>query len=80
MYAAAIAVNFTAINPMRALYWSAVLNGVVAAPLMAILMRLSSRPEVMGTLTIPRSLRVLGWLATAAMACSVLGLAVASLT
>jgi Mn2+/Fe2+ NRAMP family transporter len=76
----AVAVNFTTVNPMRALYWSAVLNGVAAAPLMTILMRLSSRPEVMGALAIPRRLRVLGWLATAAMACSVLGLAVAALT
>jgi NRAMP (natural resistance-associated macrophage protein)-like metal ion transporter len=73
----AVAVNFSTINPMRALYWSAVLNGVAAVPLMAVLMRMSSRAEVMGALAIPRSLRVLGWLATAAMACSVLGLAVA---
>ena len=76
----AVALNFTTINPMRALYWSAVLNGVAAVPLMAILMRLSSRAEVMGALTIPRPLRALGWLATAAMGCSVLGLAVAWLT
>jgi len=73
----AVALNFTTINPMRALYWSAVLNGVAGVPLMAILMRLSSRAEVMGALTMPRSLRVLGWLATGAMAASVLGMAVA---
>jgi NRAMP (natural resistance-associated macrophage protein)-like metal ion transporter len=73
----AVVLNFSSINPMRALYWSAVLNGVAAVPLMAILMRMSSRAEVMGTLTIPPGLRRLGWLATGAMAASVLGMCVA---
>jgi NRAMP (natural resistance-associated macrophage protein)-like metal ion transporter len=75
----AVALNLTTINPMRALYWSAVLNGVAGVPLMAILMHLSSRADIMGTVTLPRSLRVLGWLATAAMGGSVLVLAAARL-
>jgi len=75
----AVALNLTTINPMRALYWSAVLNGVAGVPLMAILMHLSSRADIMGTVTLPRSLRVLGWLATAAMGCSVLVLTAARL-
>jgi Mn2+/Fe2+ NRAMP family transporter len=66
------ALNFTPINPIRALYWSAVLNGVVAVPVMAAMMLLSTRPGgVMGALTLPPALRWLGWLATAAMAFAV---------
>jgi Mn2+/Fe2+ NRAMP family transporter len=62
------ALNFTPINPIRALYWSAVLNGVVAVPVMVAMMLLSTRTTVMGSLTLPRRLHLLGWLATAAMA------------
>ena len=70
------ALNFTSINPMRALYWSAVLNGVAAIPLMVALMRLATRTSIMGSLTPPTTVRVLGWLATAAMAVSVLAMIV----
>jgi NRAMP (natural resistance-associated macrophage protein)-like metal ion transporter len=77
--AAAVAIacllNFTPINPMRALYWSAVLNGVIAVPLMIALMRLSTREAVMGALRLPAGLSALGWAATLTMAASVAGLA-----
>jgi NRAMP (natural resistance-associated macrophage protein)-like metal ion transporter len=66
--------NFTSLNPMRALYWSAVLNGIAAAPVMAAMMLLSTRREVMGALTLPTWLRVLGWAATATMAAAALAL------
>ena len=75
--ALAVALNFTPVNPMRALYWSAVLNGVIAVPLLAAVMYLATRAGVMGPLRLPAPLRALGWLATAAMACSVAGMAVA---
>jgi len=65
------ALNFSPINPMRALYWSAVLNGVVAIPLMIALMHLSTRAAVVGSLQAPPGVRALGWTATAAMAVSV---------
>jgi len=74
--ALACALNFTPVTPMRALYWSAVLNGVIALPLMTALMHLSRRKAVMGPLTLPPGLSALGWLATLAMACSVAGMAV----
>jgi Mn2+/Fe2+ NRAMP family transporter len=77
--AVACALNFTSVNPMRALYLSAVLNGVIAVPLMFAMMHMSTRKAVMGTLRLPRGLTVLGWLATAVMAASVLALAVAAL-
>jgi NRAMP (natural resistance-associated macrophage protein)-like metal ion transporter len=77
--AIACALNLSAVNPMRALYWSAVLNGVIAVPLMFAMMHMSARESVMGVLRLPRGLKMLGWLATAVMAACVLGLAVAAL-
>jgi Mn2+/Fe2+ NRAMP family transporter len=73
------ALNFTSVNPIRALYWSAVLNGVVAVPVMAAMMHMSSRRAVMGAWTLPSSLRVLGWVATAVMGLTVLALGVTAL-
>jgi len=77
--AVACALNLSSFDPMRALYLSAVLNGVIAVPLMFALMHMSSREAVMGTLRLPRGLSVLGWLATAVMAVCVLSLGAASL-
>ncbi|QND64565.1 divalent metal cation transporter [Mesorhizobium loti] len=62
------ALNFTPINPIRALFWSAVVNGVVAVPVMAIMMLMTARREVMGTSTVSLAMRLVGWLATAVMA------------
>ena len=73
----AVALDFTAINPMRALYWSAVLNGVIAVPLLAAVMYLATRVRVMGLLQLPIGLRSLGWAAAAVMASSVTVLALA---
>ncbi len=61
--------NFTAIDPVKALYWSAVVNGVLAAPLMAVMMVIAVNPKIMGRLALPRPLIALGWGATAVMAC-----------
>ncbi len=60
--------NLLAIDPMKALIWSAVINGVVAAPIMATMLILGSRRAVMGDLVLPSGLRIVGWLATATMA------------
>ncbi len=65
-------INFVDIDPIKALFWSAVINGVVAVPLMVVMMLMTMRPEVMGPFTLPRSLWVLGWLSTATMALSVI--------
>ena len=56
------------INPVRALYWSAVVNGVLAAPLMAIMMLIVRNPKAMGKLTAGPKTTLFGWLATALMA------------
>lgn len=63
-----IVMNVISIDPIRALFWSAVINGVVAVPVMVVVMLLSVRKDVMGSFTLPLPLRVLGWLATFVMA------------
>lgn len=68
------ALCFTNIDPMRALYWSAVLNGVISVPIMVVVMLLAARPAVMGKLVISRRLSVLGWLCTGVMAAAVLAM------
>jgi NRAMP (natural resistance-associated macrophage protein)-like metal ion transporter len=65
---AAMALGLMPISPVKALFWSAVVNGVLAAPLMAVMMVMASSPRVMGHLTLPPALRVVGWAATAIMA------------
>jgi NRAMP (natural resistance-associated macrophage protein)-like metal ion transporter len=63
-----VALTFTSLDPVKALYWSAVVNGVLAAPLMAVMMVIAMNPRIMGRLTLPRTMLVVGWLATAVMA------------
>jgi NRAMP (natural resistance-associated macrophage protein)-like metal ion transporter len=61
-------IDWSPIDPIRALFWSAVLNGVAAVPLMIAMMIVVSRREVMGRFTASRPLLALGWAATAVMA------------
>ena len=68
-----VALNFTSLDPVKALYWSAVVNGVLAAPLMAVMMVIAMNPRIMGRLTLPRPMLVVGWLATAVMALATVG-------
>ena len=70
-----IALNFTSLDPIKALYWSAVVNGVLAAPVMAMLMALVRRRRVMGELVVRGGLYWLGWTSTAAMALCTFGMA-----
>lgn len=60
--------NFTPINPIKALFWAAVINGIVAVPVMAVMMLLSTKTAIMGRFTVHGPLRFVGWLATAVMA------------
>lgn len=66
--------TFTPLDPIAALFWSAVVNGVLAPPLMATMMLIGSNPRVMGRLVLPRSLRIAGWISTAAMGAAVVGM------
>ena len=43
-----VALNFTSIPPVRALIWSAVINGVISVPIMVVMMLMAVRPEIMG--------------------------------
>jgi len=71
-----IALNFASINPISALYWSAVVNGVLAVPVMVLLMIMSRRKDVMDRFIIAGPLYWLGWLSTAAMLLSVVAMGV----
>ena len=62
-----IGINFVNLDPIKALFWTAVINGVVAVPLMVVMMIMTMQPRVMGRFTLPRPLWVIGWLSTAAM-------------
>jgi NRAMP (natural resistance-associated macrophage protein)-like metal ion transporter len=72
-----IALNFTSLDPIKALYWSAVINGVLAAPVMVALMLLVRRKSVMGGLVVEGWLFWLGWVSTAAMALCIVGMGAA---
>ena len=66
------ALGFSPIDPMKALYWSAVINGVVSVPIMVAMMVLARKPDVMGPLPVRRKTRFLGWGAVALMTVAVL--------
>ena len=67
--------NFTTINPIRALYWAAVINGVVAVPVMVVMMLLTSDRRLMGQFPVQGLLRIGGWIGTVVLAAAVIGLA-----
>lgn len=62
-----VAIDWSPINPMKALFWSAVINGVAAVPIMVGLMLVVSRRDIMKEFVAPPSLRFFGWLATLVM-------------
>jgi NRAMP (natural resistance-associated macrophage protein)-like metal ion transporter len=64
------------LDPMKALFWSAVINGVAAVPIMVGLMLVAQSRDRMGRFRAGRGLRFFGWLATAVMAAAVLAMAV----
>jgi Natural resistance-associated macrophage protein len=70
----AISPAYPSFNPIQALFWSAVINGVVAAPVMVMMMLLTANTKVMGQFTVTGILRFTGWLATAVMAAAVVGM------
>jgi len=73
-----VALDFTPIDPIKALFWSAVINGVIAVPIMVVMMLMADDPNVMGRFTVTRRLKALGWLATWTMAAAVVAMLVAS--
>jgi NRAMP (natural resistance-associated macrophage protein)-like metal ion transporter len=69
-----VALDFTPVDPIRALFWSAVINGIIAVPIMVVMMLLADDPKVMGPFTVTRRLKALGWLATWTMAAAVVAM------
>jgi Mn2+/Fe2+ NRAMP family transporter len=71
---AGTAMNFIHVNPIKALFWTAVINGVIAVPMLAAVMVVASRQKAMGEFAVSGTLRTLGWITTAAMAACVVGM------
>jgi len=70
----ALVIQYTPIDPMKALFYSAVINGVVAAPIMAVTLVLAAKTSVMGPYTASRTLLVLGWIGAGVMALAALAM------
>ncbi len=66
-----IALTFSPIDPIKALFWSAVINGVISVPILFVMMLLAGNPKVMGEFASSPRLKFVGWLATAVMAAAV---------
>jgi NRAMP (natural resistance-associated macrophage protein)-like metal ion transporter len=66
-----VAIDLSGMDSIKALLWAAVINGVVAVPIMAVMMLLAVKPAVMGPLVITRRLSFLGWFAVVVMALAV---------
>lgn len=70
--------NFTSIDPIRALVYAAMINGIVSVPVMVVMMLVSTRPSVMGVFTLNGPLRLLGWVAVVVMAAAVIAMGATS--
>ena len=73
-----VLLNFTPINPIKALYWCAIVNGIVAVPVMALMMMMAANAKIMGQFTIGGWLTGLGWIATGVMAVAALAMGITS--
>jgi NRAMP (natural resistance-associated macrophage protein)-like metal ion transporter len=73
-----LVLNFTKIDPIKALVWAAIINGTTAAPVMVFMMLMSSRRKVVGKLNLPFYLKAVGWAATAIMALAAIGMLMTS--
>lgn len=69
-----VVLNFLPVDPMRALFWSAVINGIMVAPIIVVMMNLATNRKVMTRFTLTPWLRVVGWLTAVVMAFCVVGL------
>lgn len=71
---AGLGIQYSPISPMKALFWSAVINGVVAVPLLVVILLLVSKRAVMGAFTASGPLRLLGWMTVAVMGVAAVGM------
>jgi NRAMP (natural resistance-associated macrophage protein)-like metal ion transporter len=73
---AGVGLNLSVIDPVKALFWSAVINGVVSVPIMVMMMLLAMRSSVMGRFTLHPALCSAGWAATLVMAVAAIAMIV----
>jgi NRAMP (natural resistance-associated macrophage protein)-like metal ion transporter len=66
-----VGLGFTRLDPIKALFYAAVINGVMSPPIMMVMMRMASNPKIMGKFVVTLRLRILGWVATTVMAVAV---------
>ncbi len=71
-----LGLNLFHINPIKALYWTSVINGAVSVPIMAVMMLMTTRMDIMGSFTLPFYLRCLGWICVGVMGAALLGMMV----
>ena len=69
-----LALNYVGLDAVRMLFWTAVINGVLAPPLILLVILLTSNPKVMGEWTNPPLLRGLGWITLAVMLAAAAGM------
>ena len=69
-----VLINVSPVSPIKALYWSAVINGVAATPIMAMMMHMTGNRKMMGQFRIHDGLRMVGWCATGVMAVAVMAM------
>jgi len=67
-------INFAGINPIRALFWTAVINGVVAPPILIVIMLVANNREIMGDEVNGYWINIVGWATTAVMFAAAIGL------
>jgi NRAMP (natural resistance-associated macrophage protein)-like metal ion transporter len=75
-----IGLGFTPLDPIKALFYAAVINGVISPPIMLVMMRMASNPKIMGEFVVTPRLRILGWVATTVMAVIVAAMFIQMLT
>jgi Mn2+/Fe2+ NRAMP family transporter len=75
-----VGMNCSSISPIRALFWSAIINGIVAVPVMVVMMVITANPEIMGKFPVSGVLKTVGWAATFIMAAAVAGMGIAEST
>jgi len=71
-----IAITFSPLDPIKALFWSAVINGIVSVPVMVMMMLITSNKKIMGKFVLTGILKYVGWLATAVMGAAALGMVI----
>jgi Mn2+/Fe2+ NRAMP family transporter len=76
---AGASMNFLPVSPIKVLYWTAVINGVVAVPVMVTLMHMTSNPKIMGDFPVHDGLGLVGWISTGVMAAAATAMGVTAL-